>query len=174
MKEKVKTETSAGAFVVNDVAIHLINPELPFGGVGLSGSGRYHGKCGFDACSNPKSVVDAKILDMYPVSLRFPPYKPQGEVLYPSNLENTSVHDEQDESSHSPTHGKVDRDPRGDSAADHSRPQVPLINVRDCKSIIDIVIINLLYYEGCDTVCSAPSAGCSWLPTCTAENRSGT
>lgn len=79
MKEKVKTETSAGAFVVNDVAIHLINPELPFGGVGLSGSGRYHGKCGFDACSNPKSVVDAKILDMYPVSLRFPPYKPQGE-----------------------------------------------------------------------------------------------
>ena len=79
VKEKVKRETSAGAFVVNDVAIHLINPELPFGGVGMSGYGRYHGKCGFDACSNPKSVVEAKILDVYPITLRFPPYTAQSE-----------------------------------------------------------------------------------------------
>lgn len=74
MKQKVKRETSAGAYVVNDVVVHLLNPELPFGGVGMSGSGRYHGKCGFDACSNPKSVLEAKIIDSYPISQRFPPY----------------------------------------------------------------------------------------------------
>jgi len=77
VKNRIKKETSAGAFVNNDVAVHLINPELPFGGVGMSGSGRYHGKCGFDVCSNPKSVVDVKILDVYPMTQRFAPYTQQ-------------------------------------------------------------------------------------------------
>lgn len=79
-KEKVKVETSAGSFVVNDVAVQLMNTEWPFGGVGMSGYGRYHGKCGFDACSNQKSVLDVKIIDSYPMSNRFPPYTENKQV----------------------------------------------------------------------------------------------
>lgn len=53
--------------------MHLLPPDLPFGGVGDSGSGAYHGKAGFDAFSHRKSVLrkptrpDLKLL--------YPPYK---------------------------------------------------------------------------------------------------
>jgi len=81
VKEKLLNQTSSGAFVVNDIARHLGNPELPFGGVGKSGYGRYHGKSGFDSCSNPKSVADLKILEM--ANIRFPPYTPEKAVIMP-------------------------------------------------------------------------------------------
>jgi aldehyde dehydrogenase (NAD+) len=38
----------------------MANPNLPFGGVGCSGSGRYHGKSGFINFSNPKSICETK------------------------------------------------------------------------------------------------------------------
>jgi aldehyde dehydrogenase (NAD+) len=52
----IKEKTRSGSFVVNDAVVHLLNCHLPFGGVGASGYGRYHGKSGFLAFSNPKSV----------------------------------------------------------------------------------------------------------------------
>lgn len=54
---KLNEETSSGAFVVNDVVVQLMNSDFPFGGVGKSGTGRYHGKSGFDHCSNLKSCM---------------------------------------------------------------------------------------------------------------------
>ena len=42
-------ETSSGALVFNDCVVHATNKNLPFGGVGNSGLGAYHGKFGFDA-----------------------------------------------------------------------------------------------------------------------------
>lgn len=42
--KQVKEETISGAFVVNDVVVQLMNPSFPFGGVGSSGYGRYHGE----------------------------------------------------------------------------------------------------------------------------------
>ena len=41
--KKYKAGTSSGAFVVNDVVVQMLNSHLPFGGVGGSGYGRYHG-----------------------------------------------------------------------------------------------------------------------------------
>ncbi len=41
--EKVQSSTSSGAFVVNDTVCQMLNTALPFGGVGKSGYGRFHG-----------------------------------------------------------------------------------------------------------------------------------
>ena len=43
---------------MNDTIIHLASEHLPFGGVGESGMGRYHGKFGFDTFTHLKSIVD--------------------------------------------------------------------------------------------------------------------
>ena len=42
---------------VNTAGVHLLNPELPFGGVGASGMGSYHGKSGFDTFSHRRSIL---------------------------------------------------------------------------------------------------------------------
>lgn len=47
---------SSGGVCVNDTISHLINPDLPFGGVGASGMGQYHGKYSFDTFTHEKSV----------------------------------------------------------------------------------------------------------------------
>jgi aldehyde dehydrogenase (NAD+) len=46
-----------GGGCINNGIIHLGNPDIPFGGVGTSGIGQYHGKHGFDTFTRPKSVM---------------------------------------------------------------------------------------------------------------------
>ena len=58
VKEKVLREISFGGGCVNDAIMHISNGHLPFGGVGASGMGRYHGEAGFQAFSHYKSVLD--------------------------------------------------------------------------------------------------------------------
>jgi len=63
---------SFGGGCINDTLVHLANPKLPFGGVGESGLGKYHGKYSFDTFSHEKSVVKRSFwLDL---ALRYPPY----------------------------------------------------------------------------------------------------
>jgi aldehyde dehydrogenase (NAD+) len=70
---RVTTELSYGGGCINDVIIHLATSKMGFGGVGESGMGAYHGKCGFDAFSHYKSIVDKKTwLDL---PMRYQPYK---------------------------------------------------------------------------------------------------
>lgn len=54
---KILHETTSGGAAVNDVIMHIANNRLPFGGVGNSGIGNYHGKAGFDAFTHYKSVL---------------------------------------------------------------------------------------------------------------------
>lgn len=54
---KILSRVSAGGVTINDVVLHIANPHLPFGGVGESGMGRYHGEAGFKTFSNEKSVL---------------------------------------------------------------------------------------------------------------------
>lgn len=70
--EKVLTSTSSGGVGVNETIMHIVNPHLPFGGVGDSGMGAYHGKAGFDLFSHVKSVLH-KPTWMDP-AVRYPPY----------------------------------------------------------------------------------------------------
>lgn len=72
--EYVKNHTYSGSFIVNDAIIHMLNCHLPFGGVGDSGYGRYHGESGFIGFSNPKSICYTKAFNAYPLSTRFFPY----------------------------------------------------------------------------------------------------
>ncbi len=61
-----------GGGCINDTIIHLATSEMPFGGVGESGMGAYHGKFGFDTFSHLKAIVDKKTwIDL---SMRYQPY----------------------------------------------------------------------------------------------------
>lgn len=64
---------SFGGGCINDTIIHLSNPNLPFGGVGESGMGRYHGKGSFDTFSHQKSVI--KKSNLLDIPFRYPPFK---------------------------------------------------------------------------------------------------
>lgn len=72
VEEKVLTEVSSGGVSVNDTLTHLGNPELPFGGVGYSGMGAYHGYYSFKTFSHEKSVMKKKSNSN--LTLLFPPY----------------------------------------------------------------------------------------------------
>lgn len=71
-KEKILSSISSGGACVNDVLVHICVTSLPFGGVGESGFGSYHGKAGFDAFSHYRSIMERGLgLD---TDLKFPPY----------------------------------------------------------------------------------------------------
>lgn len=69
---KIEQETRSGSFVVNDTVIQLATSQLPFGGVGASGIGAYHGRTGFDAFSHRRAVLSRPFwLDL---PIRYRPY----------------------------------------------------------------------------------------------------
>ncbi|KAK3427618.1 hypothetical protein EUGRSUZ_F03800 [Eucalyptus grandis] len=72
LKEHFVNNVSAGGLVVNDTTVHLAVHALPFGGVGESGIGAYHGKFSFDAFSHKKAVVYRSF--MGDAAIRYPPY----------------------------------------------------------------------------------------------------
>ncbi len=57
VQAKVLERTTSGGVTVNHTLLHLVNPSLPFGGVGASGMGAYHGKATFETFSHRKSVL---------------------------------------------------------------------------------------------------------------------
>ncbi len=72
---QVKTfteQTSSGALCVNDVVIHMPQPSLPFGGVGASGMGNYHGRFSFGTFTHAKGVLRKST--WFDVPVRYPPY----------------------------------------------------------------------------------------------------
>ncbi|HZV71865.1 MAG TPA: aldehyde dehydrogenase [Saprospiraceae bacterium] len=71
-REKLLKEISFGGGAVNDTMMQISNSHLPFGGVGESGFGSYHGKRGFDAFSHTKSIIDKPF--WFEMNLKYPPY----------------------------------------------------------------------------------------------------
>jgi aldehyde dehydrogenase (NAD+) len=71
--KEVLEKYSFGGGCVNDTLIHFANKRLPFGGVGHSGIGAYHGKLGFDTFSHKKSVI--KKPNWIDIPLRYAPYQ---------------------------------------------------------------------------------------------------
>lgn len=65
--------TSSGGGCINDTIMHIVNSHVPFGGVGNSGMGNYHGKRSFDAFSHERSiVVSSRWIDL---PFKYMPYK---------------------------------------------------------------------------------------------------
>lgn len=69
-RKAFREQVSAGAIVVNHAAMHVLVPQLPFGGVGNSGMGTYHGRWGFETFSHRKANLDR-------------PSRPDLRILYP-------------------------------------------------------------------------------------------
>ncbi|KAL3638831.1 hypothetical protein CASFOL_016738 [Castilleja foliolosa] len=72
LKEDFIRNVSAGGMCINETTLHLAEPTLPFGGVGESGTGAYHGKFSFDAFSHKKAVLHRGFNG--DISARYPPY----------------------------------------------------------------------------------------------------
>jgi aldehyde dehydrogenase (NAD+) len=71
-EDRVLSATSAGGTTINHVWLHFVVPELPFGGVGESGMGAYHGRHSFETFSHKRAVLKKRAIWEPP--LLFPPY----------------------------------------------------------------------------------------------------
>ncbi len=73
LEKRIIKELSFGGGAVNDIINHAVSPAMPFGGIGHSGTGQYHGKYSFDTFSHLKSILirrnTIELLSLYP------PYK---------------------------------------------------------------------------------------------------
>ncbi|KRZ01627.1 Aldehyde dehydrogenase family 3 member B1 [Trichinella zimbabwensis] len=74
MAEKIKMTTSSGALVLNDAIVQMALETLPFGGVGNSGIGRYHGKYSFDTFTHEKSILERPLWGEKLLWMRYPPF----------------------------------------------------------------------------------------------------
>jgi aldehyde dehydrogenase (NAD+) len=72
LQQRIICDTSSGSVVVNDVVINQVVPGLPFGGVGNSGMGAFHGRYTFDAFSREKAVMHRSL--HADVDVRYPPF----------------------------------------------------------------------------------------------------
>lgn len=72
LEKEILKNISFGGGCINDTIIHIANSNMPFGGVGYSGVGGYHGKASFDTFSHTRSITKKYSLDL---PLRYMPYK---------------------------------------------------------------------------------------------------
>jgi aldehyde dehydrogenase (NAD+) len=73
VQARIVREVSFGGGCINDTVLHFSNPNLPFGGIGESGMGAYHGKRTFDTFTHYKSIMkNSNLIDL---PFRYPPYK---------------------------------------------------------------------------------------------------
>lgn len=72
LKNKLLNELSFGGGAVNEAIMHISNSRLPFGGVGQSGMGSYHGEAGFRAFSHYKSILEKR--NWFETKLKYSPY----------------------------------------------------------------------------------------------------
>ena len=80
----VLSNTTSGGVTVNDVISHITQEDLPFGGVGPSGMGSYHGYDGFKEFSHAKSIYNQAKPNLNKLAGLVPPYKKEQDKASPS------------------------------------------------------------------------------------------
>ncbi|CAN4097738.1 unnamed protein product [Withania somnifera] len=88
LEEEFIMNVSAGGLLINDTTLHLVVSSLPFGGVGESGMGSYHGRFSFDSFSHKKAVLRRSFAGDAPA--RYPPYNP-GKARFLKALLNGDI-----------------------------------------------------------------------------------
>jgi len=78
-EEAILKRTTSGGVCINDVIMHVSQEELPFGGIGPSGMGAYHGEAGFRNFSHAKSVYRQTRFNVAKLTGLLPPYGPKTE-----------------------------------------------------------------------------------------------
>jgi aldehyde dehydrogenase (NAD+) len=78
-RDRIITAIPSGGVSVNHVVHHMACPDLPFGGIRASGTGKYHGKFGFDEFSHLRAVYEAT--SSFEPSLKYPPYGIAKKIL---------------------------------------------------------------------------------------------
>jgi aldehyde dehydrogenase (NAD+) len=73
LAERIMKEVASGGGVINEVVMHFINMNAPFGGVGASGMGNYHGRAGFNDFSHHKTIMIKPI--WFELFLKYPPHR---------------------------------------------------------------------------------------------------
>ena len=79
IQERVLRETSSGGGCINDTVSHIGSQELPFGGIGESGMGAYHGKFSFDTFTHQRGMLFRS--NLVDIPLRYPPYRDRVSLL---------------------------------------------------------------------------------------------
>src|SRR6185436_12140304 len=79
LRRRLVDDIPAGGAVINHVALHCLVPALPFGGVGASGMGAYHGEWGFRALSHRKAVLSKTFAP--DLRLIYPPYSERAKKI---------------------------------------------------------------------------------------------
>ncbi|MNE21186.1 Aldehyde dehydrogenase [compost metagenome] len=83
LKNKLLSGISFGGGAVNEAIMHISNSRLPFGGVGQSGTGSYHGEAGFRAFSHYKSILEKA--NWFETKLKYSPYS-EGKLKWIKRL----------------------------------------------------------------------------------------
>jgi aldehyde dehydrogenase (NAD+) len=78
-KKRLVDEVSSGGAVINHLSMHCLVPQLPFGGVGNSGMGAYHGEWGFQTFSHRKAVLSKPARP--DLRLMYPPYTERAKKI---------------------------------------------------------------------------------------------
>ncbi|KAI5950355.1 HFD1 [Candida jiufengensis] len=88
--DQIKTITTtirSGGLVINDVLMHIALHNAPFGGVGTSGYGSYHGKFSYRAFTHERTVIEQKFWNDWVLNVRYPPYSQAKDKLVKSSQE---------------------------------------------------------------------------------------
>ncbi|KAL1346997.1 hypothetical protein HN51_020523 [Arachis hypogaea] len=90
LKKSFVENISSGGMLINDTVLQVVTPGLPFGGVGESGMGSYHGKFSFDEFSHKKGVLYRSFKG--DSSMRYPPYTPKKQSLMKALINGNIFH----------------------------------------------------------------------------------
>ena len=85
-QKALETRTTSGGMCINDVIMHVMQEDLPFGGVGPSGMGHYHGLEGFRTFSHAKSIFSQTGINVAKLGGMLPPYNKTTEKTIQSQL----------------------------------------------------------------------------------------